>query len=182
MFYDTSRFALTAVLENNWRRILEEYEAIRQASVDWRGRRLYDEGWKVFTLYEFPNGEPLPENIARCPFTDALVREHIPTHGVISFSIMQPHTRVRPHQDLPDKYIRSHLALKVPKGDCAIKVNGVVRRWEPGRVLMIDNSTWHEVWNLTDEERVLLLFDFVPEPGSVVPEPGWEFSETARPA
>jgi beta-hydroxylase len=182
MFYDTRRFALTAVLEQNWRRILEEYEAVRAAVVDWRGKRLYDDGWKVLTLYEFPNGEPLPDNVARCPFTDALVREHIPNHGVVGFSVMKPHTQVKPHQDLPDQYIRSQLALKIPQGDCAIKVSGVVRRWEPGRVIMFDNSALHEVWNLTDEERVVLLFDFVPEPGSVVPEPGWQLAGTAPPS
>ena len=179
MFYDTSRFALTAALEKNWRDVLEEYEAVREAVTDWRGRRLYEAGWKVFTLYEFPNGEPIPENIARCPFTDALVLEHIPKHGVISFSIMQPQTRVKPHQDLPDRYVRSQLCLKAPQGDCAIKVSGVARRWQPGRVMMFDNSALHEVWNLTDEERVVLLFDFVPELGSVAPEPGWQLSGAA---
>ncbi len=182
MFFDTSRFALTAPLEQNWQRILAEYETIRHAIVDWRGRSLYDEGWKTFALYEFPNGEPLPDNLARCPFTDALVRAHIPRHGVIGFSILRPHTRVKPHQDMPDQYVRAQLALKVPEGDSGIKVNGVVRRLEPGRVMAFDHSAWHEVWNLTDEERVVLIFDFVPEPGSVKPEAGWQCAGAASPA
>lgn len=171
MYYDTSRFALTAALEQNWERIYGEYLPIRDSIVDWRGKRLYDQGWKVFILYDFPEGAPLPDNIAKCPFTDSLVREHIPKHGVIGFSILLPQTRVKPHQDYPSPYVRCHLPLRVPEGDCGLKVNGETRPWIPGRALMFDHTLEHETWNLTEEERVLFFIDLVPEPGALVSHP-----------
>ena len=32
--------------------------------------------------------------------------------------------------------------------------------WRPGEVFVFDDTYEHEVWNDTDEERVILLFDF----------------------
>ena len=32
--------------------------------------------------------------------------------------------------------------------------------WEPGKCVVFDDYYRHEVWNDTDEERVVLIFDF----------------------
>lgn len=167
MYFDTSRFALTAVLEKNWRRIYEEYLSVRDLLTDWRGKRLYDEGWKTYLLYEFPAGEALSDNVARCPFTASLVSEHAPGHGVVAFSVLLPQARVKPHADYSNAFVRCHLPLQVPEGDCGIKVGGEVRPWVPGQAVMFDHTALHETWNLTDAERVILLVDFVPEPGAL---------------
>ena len=169
MFYDTSRFALTAVLEQNWQRIYDEFLAVRDAVTDWRGKRLYDEGWKTFLLYDLGTGAPFQENLDRCPFTAGLLREHVPNHGVVTFSVLLPQTRVKPHQDYPSPFVRCHLPLEVPDGDCAIKVSDEVRQWVPGQVIMFDHTIQHETWNLTPKERVLFVLDFVPGPGEHVP-------------
>ena len=169
MFYDTSRFAFTAVLEQNWQRMYAEYLAARAFLEDWRGKKLYDEGWKALPLFDFPTGAPLADNIARCPVTAALVHDHVPGHGVAGFSVLLPQVRVKPHQDHPSPYVRCHLPLRVPAGDCGLRVADEVRRWEPGRLVLFDHTVNHETWNLTGEERVLLLIDFIPEPGALVP-------------
>lgn len=44
-----------------------------------------------------------------------------------------------------------------------LTVNGVTRKWEDGKVLIFDDRVWHEAWNLTAEERVIFLVDFIPE-------------------
>ena len=33
--------------------------------------------------------------------------------------------------------------------------------WEKGRLVIFDNAYHHEVWNETDEMRVILMFDVV---------------------
>lgn len=169
MFFDTSRFALTAVLERNWQRIYQEFLSIRSALTDWRGKRLYDEGWKTFLLYDLGTAAPFEDNIARCPFTVELLHKHVSKHGVVIFSVLQPQTRVKPHQDYPSPFVRCHLPLEVPEGDCAIKVGDEIRQWVPGQVVMFDHTVQHETWNLTSKERVLLVIDFVPGPGEQVP-------------
>ncbi len=32
--------------------------------------------------------------------------------------------------------------------------------WEQGKVVVFDDTFEHEVWNNTDQERIVLLFDF----------------------
>ena len=34
------------------------------------------------------------------------------------------------------------------------------KNWAPGKIFIIDDTYEHEVWNDTDEERVVLLLDF----------------------
>lgn len=43
---------------------------------------------------------------------------------------------------------------------CGIRIGDQVRAWEEGKCLVFDDAYEHEVWNRTEEERVLLLVDF----------------------
>lgn len=162
MFYDAQRFPFTARLQENWRAIALEYEKVVGELVDWVERELYGEGWKVYGLYDFPQGRPLAGNIARCPGTAALVAREIPRHGAAGFSVLRPRTRIQPHRGFPGEFLRCHLALKVPGGECGLKVDGETRRWREGEVLVFDDRVEHEAWNDAAEERVVLLVDFVP--------------------
>jgi beta-hydroxylase len=49
---------------------------------------------------------------------------------------------------------------------CLMQVGGVVCRWEEGRCLVFDDTRPHEVWNDTDERRVVLLIDFARPMGA----------------
>ncbi|MBI2467934.1 MAG: aspartyl/asparaginyl beta-hydroxylase domain-containing protein [Candidatus Rokubacteria bacterium] len=163
MFHAPSRFPFAAVLEQHWRGIYDEYLGITGQLVDWVEKELYDEGWKVFALFDFPHGRPVPANVAKCPQTASLVERHVARHGAAGFSLLTPKTRIRAHEGYQGEFLRCHLGLKIPAGDCGLRVRGDVRRWEPGKVLIFDDRVTHESWNLTDEERVVLLIDFVPD-------------------
>jgi len=162
-FFDANRFEFTALLEAQWRAIRTEYAAVNDRAVDWSERELYGEGWKVYGLFDFPHGEPLAANTARCPLTADLVARHVPTHGAAGFSILKPGTRIQPHNGYRGRFLRCHLALTVPEGDCGLKVAGETRRWQEGKVLIFDDRVEHEAWNDTARERVVLLIDFIPE-------------------
>lgn len=164
MFHDSAKYPFAAALEKNSARILDEYRRVRGLVVDWYERELYGEGWKVFGLYDFPRGRPITPNVVRCPFTAELVRDHLPTHGAAGFSVLRPHTRIRPHVGYQGDVLRCHLALDVPPGDCGLRVSGEMRRWEPGRVLVFDDRCEHEAWNGTHRDRVVLIVDFIAGP------------------
>jgi len=164
MFHEPGQFAFAIAFEQNWRAIHEEYLGIRNEMTDWYERKLYKEGWKVFGLFDFPTGKPIEPNVRRCPFTTSLVQRQVRAHGAVGFSLLEPMTRIEPHQGYPGEFLRCHLALEVPPGDCALRVEGETHGWEVGKVLVFDDRVTHEAWNLTDRERVVLLFDFVPEP------------------
>ncbi|MBI2322819.1 MAG: aspartyl/asparaginyl beta-hydroxylase domain-containing protein, partial [Chloroflexi bacterium] len=138
----------------------QEYLGITAELVDWHERKLYDQGWKVFGLFDFPGGAPLPENTRKCPVTASLVERHIPRHGAAGFSVLRPRTRIRPHQGYQGDFLRCHLGLRIPAGDCGLRVGDETRSWETGKAVIFDDRLDHEAWNLTDEERVVLLIDF----------------------
>jgi aspartate beta-hydroxylase len=51
----------------------------------------------------------------------------------------------------------SHLGLRVPAGDCWMKVGEHTRPWAPGKALTCDTSFFHETWNGTPEPRYVLI-------------------------
>lgn len=160
--YDARLFPFTEALERNWRQVYEEFLAVRHDVDDWPERDLYKEGWKVFGLFDFNDGQPLKANARRCPFTTELIEREVPSHGAGGFSVLKPQTIIYPHEGYQGPWLRCHLPLQVPDGDCGLRVGGVAHRWEPGRVMVFDDRFTHEAWNRTDSERAILLFDFVP--------------------
>ena len=64
--------------------------------------------------------------------------------------------------------LRIHLPLAVPTDSvtegstelkCGIRVGPVVKPWTQDKALVLDDAYDHEVWNETDQTRVLLLVD-----------------------
>jgi aspartyl/asparaginyl beta-hydroxylase (cupin superfamily) len=163
VIYEPRQFDFSALLEQHWREIHDEYLRIIGDLMDWPERKLYGEGWKVFGLFDFPHGEPIEANVCRCSFTASLIQNHIKEHGAAGFSVLLPGTRIQIHQGYPGPFLRCHLGLEVPEGDCALRVGGETRKWQTGTVLVFDDRVPHEAWNLTGAERVALLIDFVPE-------------------
>ena len=162
MFFDPATFPFTRHLEHHWQAIALEFESIRPDLIEWAHRDLYGNGWKVYGLYGFPDGSAIAGNVARCPLTASLVEEWIPGHGAVGFSVLQPRTCLRPHIGYQGEFLRCHLGLIVPPGDCGIEVDGERRGWEEGKTLVFDDRLRHEAWNGTERERVLLLIDFIP--------------------
>ena len=161
-FYDLDRFPFAIVLERHWRRIHQEYLSVQTELVDWVERDLYGEGWQVYGLYDFPHGDVIAANTARCPFTADLLARHIPRHGAAGFSRLRPGTRILPHQGYQGSFLRCHLGLDIPPGDCTLEVDGETRQWANGGALIFDDRLQHAAWNLTEHARVVLLVDFIP--------------------
>jgi aspartyl/asparaginyl beta-hydroxylase (cupin superfamily) len=173
MYLNPEEFAFTRTLEQNWREIRAEFEALAPAvQVPWPERHLYGmtwdvaglfpgHGWGVVGLYAF--GRKLDDNCARCPLTTQLV-EAIPGMSTAGFSCLTPGTHIKPHRGYSDAVLRCHLGLIVPEG-CSMRVAGETRSWSEGRCLVFDDTSEHEVWHRGDRPRIVLLLDF-PRPGA----------------
>ncbi len=158
-----------AELEANWKDVRRELDglleqrellpAFHQIQPD-QYNLSQDDAWK--TCFLFGYGIRSERNCARCPETVRLL-ERIP--GVITawFSILAPGKHIPRHAGITKGVIRVHLGLVVPQGPgrCEMEVDGTYNRWQEGRCLLFDDSRRHEVWNDTEEERVVLLFDVV---------------------
>ena len=161
-FYASDNFPFAAELEREWQRIQLEYLGVQTELVDWVERDLYGEGWQVYGLYDFPHGHAIALNAARCPFTADLIARHVPRHGAAGFSRLRPGTRIRPHRGYQGEFLRCHLGLDVPEGDCTLEVDGETRKWANGATLIFDDRLLHAASNLTARARVVLLVDFIP--------------------
>lgn len=120
--------------------------------------------WRTFELLFF--GIKQPMHIHLCPNTWNTINRIVPELVTAQFSILEPHTHVQPHKGFTTMVLRAHLPLIVPKdGKMGIRVGSETRIWEPGRMLIFDDSMEHEAWNYTDQPRAVLMFDFARPDG-----------------
>ena len=115
------------------------------------------------TLYLYENGRWLDANVERFPRTRAAL-EHVPLAQIttrapsILFSWLKPGARIAPHHGMINTRLICHLPLIVPEG-CGFRCGNEVRRWEPGKLLIFDDTIEHEAWNDSAEDRIVLIFD-----------------------
>ena len=117
--------------------------------------------WSTLALWR--RGEPVRENIDRCPATaralDAVAMAEI--GGLCPnamFSALAPKTHIPPHNGETNARLVAHLPLIVPEG-CRMRVGFEERPWNVGEVFVFDDTIEHEARNDSDELRVVLIFD-----------------------
>jgi beta-hydroxylase len=164
---DVRDFPWTAVLRDNWEAIRDEARAVAlqgnaapslaTISPDHRSIAEVDM-WRSFFLWGY--GYPIDDNLARCPRTAAVV-EQIPGLNSAFFSILAPGTHIPEHRGVTKGLITCHLGLIVPRdGDVRMRVHDRIVRWAEGETLVFDDTYQHEVWNDTQNTRVVLLIQF----------------------
>jgi aspartyl/asparaginyl beta-hydroxylase (cupin superfamily) len=99
------------------------------------------------------------------PKTCSIINQ-IPELITAEFSILEPHTKINAHEGYSKQIMRTHLGLKIPKDDLAIKCNNEIKKWEDGFTLSFNDGYLHEAWNNSNEERWVLMID-TPIPNSI---------------
>src|SRR5689334_21080510 len=119
-----------------------------------------DDRWKIFGFYAY--GTRDDGNCQRCPRTAEIV-ESIPGMTTAFFSVLLPHKHIPPHTGIWKGVLRYHLALRTPADETAarIRVGSRIEHWRDGRSLIFDDTFEHEVWNDSDEIRVVLFIDVI---------------------
>ena len=141
--------------------VLEPYVAVDGTPQD-RWRELNNSRrWGVFYLWKA--GEPVAENLARCPRTakalDAWPQCRLEGTGPTAvFSILDAKTRIPPHVGVNNARLIVHLPLIVPPG-CGFRVGAETRSWKPGEAFVFDDTIEHEAWNDSDQPRAVLILD-----------------------
>lgn len=160
---DVRDFPWTQHLRENWRAIRDEAIAaalernspsLASISPDHRAIAPVNM-WRSFFLWGY--GYRVEENLARCPITTATVAR-IPGLNSAFFSILAPGTHIPAHRGVTKGLITCHLGLIVPRdGDVRMRVDDRIVRWAEGETLVFDDTYNHEVWNDTENTRVVLL-------------------------
>lgn len=162
-YYDKNDFPWAKILEDNYAVIAQELAGILS---DGSGFGNYQSefdltmpGWNTYSLWLY--GKRHEENAARCPKTIEIL-ESLPNfeNGEwILFSALNGNSRIPPHVGPMNGVLRGHLAMIVPP-DCGLRVAGQDSGWEQGKVIVFDDSFVHEVWNHSDQLRIVLFLNF----------------------
>jgi aspartyl/asparaginyl beta-hydroxylase (cupin superfamily) len=178
-FFPNDRFSWIAEIEASWETIRDELERVledREALPNFQDiskdqiEITDDDRWKTFFLYGY--GFTARLGVEMCPRTAALMRE-IPGMTTAMISILSPRKHILAHRGPYKGVLRYHLGLIVPQDAeaCRIRVGDDVRHWVQGRSMVFDDTFDHEVWNDTDETRVVLFVDVMrplPFPESLI--------------
>jgi beta-hydroxylase len=178
-FFALERFPWVKHIEANWEVIRDEAAALlsdREALANFQDiskdqvEITDDDRWKTFFLYGY--GFEAKLGVQMCPRTAALVRE-IPGMTTAMISILSPRKHILDHRGPYKGVLRYHLGLIIPADaeSCRIRVGDEIRHWEEGKSMVFDDTFNHEVWNDTDETRVVLFVDVMrplPFPESLI--------------
>ncbi|MDB4299655.1 aspartyl/asparaginyl beta-hydroxylase domain-containing protein [bacterium] len=115
------------------------------------------------SAYLWEDGSPNHDNMALCPKTTELLSELPLTlmegfSPSVLFSKLDAGARIEPHTGMLNTRLICHLPLVVPD-HCALRVGDQTRSTQRGVAWAFDDSVNHEAWNLSNSDRVILLFD-----------------------
>ena len=165
---DTADFPWVSYVEKNYPVIRQELDRVLQyrdalPKLHEIQREQYrissDDKWKAFVLYGW--GHIAEEGVRMCPETARIVQQ-IPALRSAFFSILEPGAHIPEHRGHVRGLLRGQLALIVPEqGEkCFLRVEDTICHWQPGEMLIFDDTYRHEVQNNTDQERVVLILHF----------------------
>lgn len=160
-FHDPRRLLGAVALEHHYEAIRSEIAGLASTEFQPEIEGLIRDGsWDVFLLYE--GGRKNKENCARCPVLTRVIESHntVRTHaGLLYVSKLTSGTHIKPHRGPTNMRLRCHLGIRIPEGDCGLRVGGQTRRWQEGKCIVFDDSFEHEVWNHASESRIVLIID-----------------------
>ena len=166
-FYESTIFPWTSELEASSEKIRSEASNLlrnrsllpnfQEISTDQKAIT-QDNRWKTHFLYGY--GVKMDYSCSLCPVTTQTI-ESIPGMKTAFFSILAPGKHIPSHRGPYKGVVRYHLGLIIPKEakQCKIRVHNDYRFWQEGKSLIFDDTYQHEVWNDTNEERVVLFLD-----------------------
>lgn len=159
-FSDKTQFPKLQILEDNYETILKEYRALGGLKMrTWPEKHKFLGSWTVFGFYHC--GRKLETLCDLCPETTRII-ESMGTVYMAGFSRMAPKTQILAHvDDVPKGLTRIHFGVSVPDTiRCGFYSDSENIRWKNGKAFAFDPTKEHKAWNMSDEERIILLLDF----------------------
>jgi aspartate beta-hydroxylase len=159
--HSSETFPVAEDLERQFNEIRQEVGRLTDHGYHEESENIPRKGvWDVYMLYE--QGRKHEANCARLPTISRILESHScvrKSGGLIYLSRLGPGTVIASHNGPVNFRLRLHLGIQIPSGDCGMKVEGLIKHWAEGKCVVFDDFLEHEVWNRTDEERIVLLLD-----------------------
>lgn len=83
--------------------------------------------------------------------------------STIYFSFLDKNARIKGHVGDTDAFYRIHLGMNIPASlpHCGMEVAGHKLEWEEGKCIAFNDIYFHSSWNLSTEERTVLIIDLM---------------------
>jgi hypothetical protein len=177
-----AEFKWAPIMEEGYARLREEALRIRASfmTISYTGtddsqKAKWRQGFVSAFGTQIPRGffapGTLPEEalalLKRLPPDDYAGFSHHPFADAF-YSWLDPRCSIRGHYSADNLRIRCQLALDIPD-DCYLRVAGESRTWQEGKVLLLDDSFFHDAANNSDRHRLVFLTDFW-NPDLTIPE------------
>ncbi|MDF2451645.1 MAG: hypothetical protein K0S26_1149 [Bacteroidota bacterium] len=167
-FFNVADKPWVALLEKNYSVIQNELHQVIQTQnkdiIPYYNQTLASApaSWTIFPLIMW--GRRNQKNCAQVKETMKII-DQINGVTTCSFSILKPHTKIKPHFGDTNVMYRCHLTLKSSgtKEEIGMRVGNEIRTWETGKLFSFCDAFNHEVWNNTDQERWVLIIDVLRE-------------------
>lgn len=164
-FFDASAFSWNQYLTANYPEIRQELAWLIARSGELTpyfdaNLQIPPSNWKTISFCTW--GMKVHENLRRFPAISRLLSE-VPGLISCSFSLLEPHSRIKPHFGDTNGVFRVHMGIQVPAGlpQCGFRVNGEDRAWHEGELLVFLDANLHEAFNDSDARRYVLIMDIV---------------------
>lgn len=116
--------------------------------------------WKTIGL-KFWNIE-IPKFKKHFPVASKWLKENREVVSM-SFSLLEPHSRILPHSGDTNGIYRVHLGIDIPEGlpRCGFRVKEEKRPWKEKEFLAFIDAFEHEAWNETEKSRCIIMLDVI---------------------
>jgi aspartyl/asparaginyl beta-hydroxylase (cupin superfamily) len=168
-FIDPRQFEWHDLVTSEWTKVQSELKALLSAAdkipihqeIVEAAKPITGDDARWLSYFFYVYGQRFEKQCSECPDTARLLQE-IPGMKTAFFSILAPGKRIPPHRGPYRGVMRYHLPLLVPRnGECAIRVGDQTATFDEGAGIMFDDTYEHEVWNDTEEIRVVLFLDIM---------------------
>jgi aspartyl/asparaginyl beta-hydroxylase (cupin superfamily) len=160
-FSDGAHFPIVHDLESEFQTIRSEILSLDQEVFHPEAEKVHRTGsWDVFMLFE--RGKKNHENCSRCPAITEIIEANRTVRDMMGLSYvsrMSPGTKIAAHRGPTNLRLRCHLGIAIPEGDCGLRVDTQIGRWEAGKCLVFDDFLEHESWNFSQSSRTVLIID-----------------------
>jgi aspartate beta-hydroxylase len=160
-WHDPKAFPIVSALESAYDEVKAEIIRLSDENFHLESEKIARKGsWEVSFFYE--RGRKNTENCSRCPTITAIIEQHetIRTQaGLIYVSRLRAGTHIAPHRGPTNLRVRCHLGIRVPEGDCGLRVAEEIGSWAEGHCIVFDDHYEHEAWNYSGEDRIVLIVD-----------------------
>jgi aspartyl/asparaginyl beta-hydroxylase (cupin superfamily) len=166
VFFDKSDFPWAADLEKSYPEIMECLAPIFENDSNYflenpdSHLQAQRNTWRIRPFYA--NGIKIKKSLKKYPYL-AQKLEGIPNLISACISMLEPGTKILPHNGNTNAIMRIHYPLKIPGQypECGMWIEGHEISWKEGELSMFCNMKIHHVQNLTPYRRYILLMDVI---------------------